>query len=354
MKYPQRTLLLLLSAATLYGLTIAAIRAPKDLPVPMRLSEYGFFDGDIAWQAPAPGVTPYTLNTPLFSDFAEKLRFVRVPDGKKVPYNDSAVLDFPVGTIIMKTFYYPEDARDPERGRQLMETRVLVHEAEGWSAWPYIWNEEQTEAYLEVAGGTTKVEWRNQRGRKQKLDYSIPNKNQCNGCHVRHGKFTPIGPSVRQLNGRYPAVGGNQLVHWRQEGFLTGGPPNITQAPRVPEWANADDGTLNERARAWLDINCAHCHQPGGPAETSALNLNLAETDPQALGVYKKPIAAGRGSGGLTYSIVPGKPKESILLHRLNSDDPGVMMPELGRQLIYPEAVDLITEWIKEMPEPGE
>ncbi|HAP64711.1 MAG TPA: hypothetical protein DCR93_36255 [Cytophagales bacterium] len=338
-----------------YVISISAVRYvpthTAGLPVPMKLSEFGFFEGNMADQTPAEGVMPYTLNTPLFSDFASKLRFIRLPEGETVAYNDSIVLDFPVGTMIMKTFYYPKDERKPEKGRQLMETRVLLHEEEGWTAWPYIWDEDQGEAWLEVAGGNREVTWKDERGKKQALNYSIPNKNQCNGCHVSNNTLRPIGPTIRQLNGdyQYAQVNGHQLAAWRDANLLAGGPSDWAQAPRVPVWLDPADGTTDERARAWLDINCGHCHQPGGPAETSALNLHIHETDPIALGVNKKPIAAGRGSGGRLYSIVPGKPQESILLYRLDSDDPGIMMPELGRATIYPEAVTLIEQWIAEM-----
>lgn len=348
--------LMLMIAIGGYGLLVlsAGKEAPEPLvgSVPMRLSEYGFFQGSIADQEPADGVMPYRLNTPLFSDFAEKLRFVKLPEGAQVPYNDMEVLDFPVGTIIMKTFYYPIDARKPQKGRQLMETRVLIHEAEGWVAWPYMWDEDQTDAWIEPAGGNREMVWRDSRGKKHRLNYSVPNKNQCAGCHAYGEEIRPIGPSVRQLNGMfsYGDLNKHQLQVWREKGLLAGGPSDWQEAPQVPVWADPQDGTIEQRARAWLDINCAHCHQPKGPAETSALNLTIHETNPQALGVYKKPIAAGRGSGNRTYSIVPGKPKESILWFRLNSDDPGIMMPELGRQTIYPEAVSLIEKWISGMP----
>ena len=346
---------MLLGVLAVYLITVSSVRySPESttgLPVPMKLSEFDFFAGEMADQQPGEGVVPYALNTPLFSDYASKLRFVRVPDGMQVPYNDREVLAFPVGTVIMKTFFYHKDERKPEKGRRLMETRVLLHEEEGWSAWPYIWDEEQEEAWLEVAGGNQEVVWRDSRGKKQALNYSIPNKNQCNGCHVRNEDLLPIGPSVRQLNGDYDYADqqGHQLEAWRVMGLLAGGPADWTEAPRVPVWHDLADGSTEERARAWLDINCGHCHQPGGPAETSALNLHIHETDPTALGVLKSPIAAGRGSGGRMYSIVPGKPDESILLYRLDSDDPGVMMPELGRSTIYPEAVSLIAQWIAEM-----
>lgn len=123
----------------------------------MKLSEYGFFTGDMKQLIPAKGVMPYHLNTPLFTDFAEKARFVALPTGAIVPYNDTAVFDFPEGTSLIKNFYYPVDFRDPSKGRRIIETRLLIREASGWRALPYIWNEAQTDAELDVAGETTTV-----------------------------------------------------------------------------------------------------------------------------------------------------------------------------------------------------
>jgi uncharacterized repeat protein (TIGR03806 family) len=317
--------------------------APKET-----LSEYRFFTGALAKQVPQDGVMPYALNTPLFSDYAEKLRFVKIPVGQPVAYNSDNVLDFPVGTTLIKTFYYPVDARDAAKGRRLMETRLLLHEASGWKALEYIWNDEQTEAYLEVAGDTKPVAWIDAKGQSQSLVYSMPNLNQCKGCHNKNEKMTPIGPSVRQLNGElnYGETTENQLAHWQETGLLTS-MPALETIPKLPKWNDATAGTIESRARAWLDINCAHCHSPSGPARTSGLFLHWQETDPTHLGVMKTPVAAGRGSGGREYSIVPGEPDKSILMYRISSEDPGAMMPELGRKTTHLEGVALVREWIE-------
>lgn len=322
-------------------------KAPKET-----LSEYGFFTGNINDQLPAEGIVPYGLNTPLFSDYAEKLRFVKLPAGQSVAYNAEKVLDFPVGTTLIKTFYYPIDAREPTKGRRLMETRLLLHEASGWKALEYIWNDEQTEAYLEVAGDTKPVSWVDEKGQTRSLSYSMPNLNQCKGCHNTNEKLTPIGPSARQLNGSfsYGSMTENQLIHWQKAGQLTS-MPALETIPKVPKWNDAASGTLEKRARAWLDINCAHCHNPEGPARTSGLFLHWQETDPTHLGILKTPVAAGKGSGGRSYSIVPGKPDASILMYRIESTDPGEMMPELGRKTTHTEGVKLIREWIQLLSE---
>ena len=318
----------------------------------LNLSEYGFFKGKIAEMTPAENVIPYELNTPLFSDYARKARFIRLPEGATVAYNDSLVLDFPKGTEIVKTFYYPVDARNPEKGRQLIETRVLIHEEGGWKALPYVWNEAQTEATLDVAGARRDVSWKDEKGKKQKISYAVPNMNQCKGCHLRGEELTPIGPSARQLNGTqtyHTEETHNQLAYWSEAGILKD-LPDLADVPSVPSWTDPHSGTLEERARAYLDINCAHCHNPDGPANTSGLYLDVHTEDPAKLGIRKSPIAAGRGSGGRKYDIDPGNPNASILVYRMESEDPGVMMPELSRKLLHQEGIDLIREWIAGMP----
>jgi uncharacterized repeat protein (TIGR03806 family) len=304
------------------------------------LSDYGFFKGTVKDQIPADGVMPYALNSPLFSDYASKLRFVRLPEGKSVAYNPDSVLQFPVGAAIVKTFYYPIDERNPKKGRRLMETRILLHEAKGWVALPYIWNKEQTDAVLEVAGGSDQVSWIDGAGKKQSFEYQVPNMNQCKGCHERSGEMTPIGPSVRQLND------GHQLQNWSTTGLLKGLPKE--HIPALVNYLDAS-ASLDDRVKAYLDINCAHCHNATGPARSSGLYLDWNSKDRTAYGFFKPPVAAGRGSGNLSYDIVPGKPDQSILYYRMASRDPGVMMPELGRQLTHHEGVELVRNWIQSM-----
>jgi uncharacterized repeat protein (TIGR03806 family) len=343
-----RISLILLTLTSIFPL-ISWQKAPRE-----KLSEYQFFEGNIVNQTPSQGVVPYSLNTPLFSDYAEKLRFIKLPEGQSVAYNSKEVFDFPVGTTIIKTFYYPVDFRKPDKGRRLMETRLLIHENSGWKALEYVWNDEQTEAYLEVAGDTKEVSYVNLDGKKQKHAYTIPNLNQCKGCHNRNETMTPIGPSARQLNGSYTAWGKeskyseNQLVAWAKVGLLTG-LPNLTDVPKAPVWNKPETGLLDARARIWLDINCAHCHRPEGPASTSGLNLSIHENNPSAWGVQKSPVAAGRGSGGHQFDIVPGHPENSILVYRMESTDPGEMMPEVGRKVVSQEGLALVKEWIKQM-----
>jgi uncharacterized repeat protein (TIGR03806 family) len=162
--------------------------------------------------------------------------------------------------------------------------------------------------------------------------------------------MVPIGPKARHLNRDFDYAGGveNQLEHWQKIGALAGAPAP-EKAPRLAVWNDPKSGSLDERARAWLEINCAHCHHPAGPAANSGLDLMASQTNLTKIGVLKAPVAAGRGSGGLHYDIVPGKPDESILMLRIISIDAEIMMPELGKRLVHEEGVALVREWIAAM-----
>jgi uncharacterized repeat protein (TIGR03806 family) len=312
-----------------------------------KLSDYGFFKGSLKDLEPAAGVVHYELNSPLFTDYAFKKRFIAFPKGTQATYSADDVLNFPEGTVLIKNFYYPADFRRPEEKIRILETRLLLLEGGTWKALPYIWNEEQTEALLDVGGKNIDVTWTHHDGTARTVNYSVPNMNQCRGCHLRGDQVMPIGPTARQLNGSIKGHEENQLVAMAANGWLAG-LPSINQVARLVSYDNEQEA-LDTRARAWLEVNCAHCHRTDGPAKNSGLHLLASTGNPYELGIGKAPVAAGRGSGGLNYDIVPGKPDASILYYRINSDDPGVMMPELGKKLVHEEGVKLIEQWIREM-----
>jgi uncharacterized repeat protein (TIGR03806 family) len=330
--------------------------APRAEAVPpQKLSEFALFVGNGSTQQPAEGVIPYDLNSPLFTDYADKFRFVKLPPGTSARYSENDAFDFPVGTLIAKTFAYPADARKPGENRRLIETRILQHTPQGWVGLPYIWNPEQTEAVLDVAGDTLDVAWIDTQGQQRTNNYIIPNANQCKGCHKQGEEFLPIGPKARHLNRDFAYAHGteNQLEHWTRIKALTGAPP-ANDAPRLAVWDDPASGSLDERARAWLEINCAHCHNPRGPARNAGLDLMASQKMPTLFGILKTPVAAGRGSGPHSFDIVPGEPDQSIIVYRIESTDAGIIMPELGRRMVHTEGVKLVREWIAAMPKPGD
>lgn len=318
---------------------------------PHRLSSYDLFD-DVVAQVPARGVVPYGVNSELFADYAWKRRFIKLPQGLHATYRPDRTFDMPVGTILVKTFSYPRDMTDPSLGERLLETRLLIHGKDGWGGLTYVWNFKQTDAFLEVAGYDIVATWIDRNGNVQVNDYQIPNTNQCKQCHTLDGKMTPIGTRARHLNRDWDYADGtaNQLTYWSERNLLEGA-PDPSDAPRLPNYDDATTGSPRARARAWLEVNCAHCHTEGAQAWNVGLNLMASVKDPALLGVYKSPTAAGRGTGGFRYDIVPGKPDSSIMMHRIMSTEPDVAMPELGRSMVHEEGVELVWRWIENMPD---
>ncbi|MEM1121039.1 MAG: SO2930 family diheme c-type cytochrome [Bacteroidota bacterium] len=320
-----------------------------------KLSDYQFFAGPLADLQPTNNVLPYDLNSPLFSDYAHKARFVWMPEGKSANYTTDHVLDFPEGAVLIKNFYYQNDENEVAKGKRIMETRLLINRATEWEAIGYIWNEEQTEAYYEVVGDIKEVNWTNEQGKAQFVNYIIPNKNQCKGCHAYDGQQKPIGPKVRNLNKSFAYADGemNQLKKWASVGYLKGYDTQKNH-PKVAVWDDLSSGDTHERAMAYLDINCGHCHNKKGAANTSGLHLVADNELDMTMGVYKATVSAGAGTGGFQYSIVPNHPEESIMVYRMNSTNPGAMMPEVGRRMVHTEGVALISDWIKNMEFEGE
>ncbi len=319
-----------------------------------KLSSYHFMSLQDGVVTHADGVVPYDMSTPLFTDYAHKFRAVWMPEGEAASFSTDATFTFPVGTVLLKTFAYPLNYAAPDEGVHVIETRLLVHYPEGWRGLPYVWNDEQTEAYYDPAGLSVPVTLEYGDGSTVDIDYLVPNGNQCKGCHEATGHMGPIGPKARFLNAEADFGGAvaNQIDRWVQAGYLSG----VTDTPpALDAFDTAAD--VEERVRAYLDINCAHCHNPRGPARTSGLMLEWSPTpvtertvDQQtSYGICKTPVAAGRGSGGLHYDIVPGDPDASILVFRMESNDPGIMMPELGRSVAHEEGVALVREWIAAM-----
>ena len=301
---------------------------------PRTLAEYGFFKDANGWQ-PSDRVVPYKLNTPLFTDYADKYRFIYVPPGQKVDTDGEGLLRFPVGSALIKSFGY-EIAGEP----RLIETRVLLHRADGWLALPYVWNEEQTEAKLKVAGKRLPVTFTDPSGTERTISYAVPNKNQCKECHSLSGTVTPIGPKARNLDD------GMQLERMTQLGLIAK-VPEIKKP--LPVWDGPQAASLDDRARGYLDANCAHCHNRKGSASNSGMFLTWEEDNPVHVGVGKRPTAAGRGSGGMEFAIAPGQPDQSFMIYRLKSLDPGIAMPEVGRSTVHDEGVELLSAWIAEM-----
>ena len=351
-------------------LLCAVLAACSEAPVPefhttenpTRLSDWGLFSLNQEALVPADETLVFRPANILFSDYAQKLRTLWIPAGSKAILVDGEI-EYPVGTVLSKTFYYPtNEAGDPVKSdeiiadsialsnNRLMETRLLVRREQGWDAFPYVWNSEETEAFLRVAGTSAALNLQTADG-EQDFIYFVPNENQCAGCHVTDhpdGDMRPLAAISHQLSyKRYQTDSGDlelEIQSLVERGWLDAAPM------RLETFSYLNDGDLQMRAMEYLKINCGHCHNPNGAADTSNLILNGEHGQTINMGVCKPPVAAGGGAGNRLYSIVPGQADQSILLYRMQSREPDEMMPELGRSLVHQEGIELLSAWINQLP----
>lgn len=329
------------------------VRVDVDGEPPERLGQLRLFDWNDGELTYNDGVTPYELNTPLFSDFAVKERAIWLPEGEAATYTAAGVFDLPVGTVLIKSFLFPDDFRAPDRDLRMIETRLLMHGSDGWVAYPYLWDADQKDARLKLGGAVKDLSFVDANGDDVAFSYLVPQKNQCLDCHEHKSGFfgrevIPIGPTARNLNR------GDQLTAWERDGLLAGLPAlaEVGSAVDQDTWIDADldamsQDEIDRAARDYLDVNCAHCHSPSGSEGiASQLFLNWDNEDPFHFGVCKEPGSAGNGTGGYSYDVVPGNPERSILHFRMRTDELGSMMPDIGRSLVDEKAVDLIGRWI--------
>ena len=307
-------LLLTLSALLFVCACNRGVQPHLDGQYPERLSEYRLFTGTLRDLKPAPRVLRYDVNTPLFSDGAAKHRTVWMPAGVSGTYQKVGVIDLPAGTILTKTFTF---------GERRIETRLYIHKTNGWQGVTYVWNREQTDAVLDVTPAPVVIEANGRR-----IQYEIPNVNQCKLCHEGPNDNGPLGITARQLNRN------GQLAQWQQAGYLKG----VEASPPSPR------PDLDYRARGYLDVNCGTCHAVGGRGMKSGVFLTAAESDPARLGVCR-PASNTNGA----FNIVPGSPEDSMLLHRMTSLDRKIMMPDVAHSVVDAAGVELIREWIASM-----
>lgn len=318
------------------------------------LSEYCFFRGSPSDHEPSDGVFAYDVTAELYSDRSKKRRFIVLPEGQTIGFDAEDRWSWPVGTILVKTFYYPLDETDPDTEEQVLETRLLIHDEEGWDSQIYIWDEEQKDAHRNNVGTRVDVTFTDADGELVEIDYRIPNRNQCSSCHGQDGEVIPIGPRTRQMTLPYQGAEGepSQLEVMDTLDMFDQPLPDVTTLPAVVD-PRDEEASTEARARAYLDANCAHCHNPEGRASSSGLFYDIDITHPTELGICKTPVAAGSGSGGHSYDIVPGHPEDSIVIYRMESTDPSIKMPELPITTVHEFGVDLVSQWIAEMEPPG-
>jgi uncharacterized repeat protein (TIGR03806 family) len=257
-----------LAASPAYG-GIAANAEALLLP---KLSDYNIFAGDPQALIPGNGFQLYELATGLFTDYAEKQRLIKVPAGTTLTAVNDGLPQFPDGTILVKTFYYFNDKREPSKGKRLIETRLLIKNNNQWVAGTYIWNRQQTDATLAISGANTPVSWIDDKGSARKISYRIPGARDCASCHNANNILMPVGLKMRNLNISVVRNGQSikQLQYLHETRIMN--EVNPSQFSTLPDWQN-EKYSIKDRVRAYLDVNCAHCHSDQGSCARSAVRF---------------------------------------------------------------------------------
>lgn len=293
-------------------------------PIPARLSETGCVDRANP-RTLAPGVIPYDIVAPFWSDGAEKQRAFAIPDGTTIGIGDDGDLDLPIGAVTMKTF---------SRGGRPIETRLFVRHDDGdWGGYTYAWNDDASDALLLADAKTTVAAGQ---------PWAFPSRADCMRCHTTAAGRT-LGLELAQLarTADYPGrPARDQLATLAHIGaFARALPSSVTPLPS-PTGTAAVEG----RARAWLHTNCSNCHRPTGVA---GLDIDLRFATP--LGATKVcNVVPSRGSMGISDArlLAPGNPERSLLFRRAAAENVW-RMPPLGSQRVDTGGTQLLSEWIR-------
>lgn len=320
---------------------------------PRKLSETGLFE-DVASLKPAPGVIPYSVNSPLWSDGSIKERWLAVPgEGKIEVTEDQRGWGVPDGSVMVKSFAREEIFGNAETLKRI-ETRLLVKQNNEWEGFSYAWNEEQTEAYLVEKEGrnvafTLPAE---SAAREETLkSWRFPSRTECMMCHSRAARYV-LGITTPQMNGDrdYGGVIDNQMRALDHIGMFSKSPSKPLDA--LPRLVNPKDETvsLEQRARSYLHANCSSCHVPDGGGNAK-IDLEILTELGKANLLDEKPTQ-GDFSIPEARVVAPGAADRSVLYHRITRQPGRGRMPPLASAVIDREGTELIRKWIESVPPP--
>ena len=345
-------------------------------PFPTKLSESGLF-ASVADHELADGVAPYAINAELWADFATAERFIAIPGDASVGFHSKAVrvagsmferqTDYPTGTVLGKTLSIGGVKSGDQSQTRRVETQLLHFDGQFWRGYSYEWNDEQTDAVLLEASGKQRSipVTKGALGGERNHEWKFHSRYECLRCHNPWSEYT-LAFNLSQLNHvPGPETGSslkrNQVDHFRSIGVIRDilrepDPENpfdkgeqvksVSELPRLASPFYGDD-SLDARARAYLHVNCAHCHRNGGGGSAYLhLNHDLKLTETRALA--KRPT---QGTFAIHDAeiLAPGDPYRSVLYFRLAKLGSG-RMPHIGSKLVDTEGLDLIHDWIRQLP----
>ncbi|MEO0899266.1 MAG: hypothetical protein AAFY71_22835 [Bacteroidota bacterium] len=296
---------------------------PETIVFEQNLSSYNIFE-EPSDLLPSADFKLVELSSVLFTDYAYKQRLVKVPEGKQMTRLQDGSLDYPDGTVLTKTFYYYDDERDPSQGKRVIETRLLIKENGTWNVATYIWNQDQSDAILSLNGLDTQVSWMDKDGISQSTLYHVPTHNECMTCHQSNESMSPLGPTLRNLNRIVERDGQsvNQISHLQSLGLLN--TFELSEIPTLPNYKD-ENAPLEERGRAYLAMNCSHCHNPDGWSTPAELDFDFR---------YETPI----NQAGIIYET-------DRIIEAVSEGE----MPFIGTTLLDQEGVNLLVEYLESL-----
>ena len=306
---------------------------------PELLSETGCFasPGVDEPLTPIDALIPYTVNAPLWSDGADKQRWLGLPDGETLELEDDGDIHFPTGTVLIKTFEFDGIPH---------ETRLFMRHPNGnWAGYSYEWNEDGSDAQLLEGVKLADV--------GEGAQWTYPGPSQCASCHTEAAGFT-LGAEVAQLNGDhfYPATGrsANQLETWTAIGLFGEDPPADPELePALAAYEDLE-ASLDDRARSYLHANCSGCHRPDEP---SPVAIDLHYLTPFA----DTELCRVDGEPPMEDLVKPWEPSSNSPLSQRIHATSSIRMPPIGSQQVDPVGGALIDDWIAQItacvPEPA-
>jgi uncharacterized repeat protein (TIGR03806 family) len=297
--------------------------APTESTFPALLSQTGCVDAADPTK-PAAGLIPYEPAVALWSDGADKGRWMGVPDGGLIAVGADGAWDFPIGTVLMKEF---------DVGGDRVETRLLMlHDDGNWSGYSYRWNDAGTDAELLPSSASRDL---------AAQTWHFPSRAQCLECHTE-ASGRVLGLRTEQLNSDYDYGGGatNQVATLAAIGMFAADPGDPAELDAMP--AIDGDAPVEDRAMAYLAANCSQCHRPDGTGGGGLdLSWGKALADRGLCGVapdYDLGVAGAK-------IVTPGDPSASVLSLRMHATDVN-RMPPLASSLVDPDGTALIDAWI--------
>jgi len=317
---------------------------------PSRLSDTGLFDSTKQHHV-AAGVVPYSVNAEPWMDGAVAQRYVALPNTSTLGIYDSSNVQigyikgrwrFPTDSVLLKTISLEMESGNPDSLRHL-ETQILHFDVDTWRGYSYLWNDEQTDAVLAEQGSdrTFSIVDPATTGGKRQQTWHFSSRTECLLCHTtRGGSIYGFNPAQLNMHHDYGEITDNQLRTFKHIGLFDTLADSPSDRMVNPHDEQAD---LTERARAYLHLNCAHCHRRGGGG-TAAIDVQYQLSLQQTNLLDSRPTQGTFGIHGAQV-FAPGDPYRSVLYYRMSKLGRG-RMPYIGSNLVDIRGLKLIHDWI--------